>query len=56
MDNSIGLTTKYCTKKIDEVEKARSLFGLEQRKGSDRNGRKNQRFARRKQKDAKEVR
>jgi hypothetical protein len=51
MDNSIGLTTKYCTKKVDETEKARSLFGLE-RKRSESNGRKNQRFARRKQKNA----
>lgn len=51
MENSIAPITKFATKKFDEVEKARSLFGLE-KKRSDSNGRKNQRFVRRKQKNA----
>lgn len=50
-NNCIAPVTKYLTKKTDEVEKARSLFGLE-KKRSDSDGRKNQRFARRKQKNA----
>lgn len=50
--DSIEPVTKHATKKVDEVAKAGKLFGINFKKRSDNNGRKNERIFRRSKKDA----